>query len=68
MFGENQSGDEDVKADGRWTAIGDHLCIKDNYSAKYEFEVGKGEVKRWVLRNDVKGPAKDYVSETRFER
>lgn len=67
VFGESE-GDGGVIADGRWKAVGDHLCIKDNYSARYEFEVGAGEVGRWVLRYDVKGPAKDYVSETRFER
>ncbi|KAK6335787.1 hypothetical protein TWF730_003164 [Orbilia blumenaviensis] len=55
-------------ADGRLTAAGDHLCIKDNYSARYEFDIREGEVRSWLLRYNVKGPAKDYVSETRFER
>ncbi|KAF3187652.1 hypothetical protein TWF788_001872 [Orbilia oligospora] len=67
VFGD-QGGGEGVSADGKWKAIGDHLCIKDNYSARYEFEIGNGELRRWMLRYDVKGPAKDYVSETRFER
>ncbi|KAK6504427.1 hypothetical protein TWF506_002626 [Arthrobotrys conoides] len=68
VFGEGGEEGAGVMADGKWTAIGDHLCIKDNYSARYEFEVGKGEVRRWMLKYDVKGPAKDYISETRFER
>ncbi|KAK6343108.1 hypothetical protein TWF718_008481 [Orbilia javanica] len=67
VFGGTEDGDV-LTVDGKWKAAGDHLCIKDNYSARYEFDIRKGEVKSWVLRYDVKGPAKDYVSETRFER
>ncbi|EPS38419.1 hypothetical protein H072_7838 [Dactylellina haptotyla CBS 200.50] len=55
-------------ADCRMTASGDHLCIKDNYAARYAFEFQAGQLKSWSLRYNVKGPSKDYISETRFER
>ncbi|KAK6505815.1 hypothetical protein TWF481_007706 [Arthrobotrys musiformis] len=68
VFAEQGEGSGVSSADGKWKACADHLCIKDNYSARYEFDIKGEEVRSWVLRYDVKGPAKDYVSETRFER
>ncbi|KAF3940012.1 hypothetical protein ABW19_dt0204271 [Dactylella cylindrospora] len=60
---------EDDQKDGSLKAIGDHLCIKDMYSAVYEFGLDiDGVVESWSLRYNVKGPAKDYVSETKFYR
>ncbi|KAF3902747.1 hypothetical protein AA313_de0203252 [Arthrobotrys entomopaga] len=54
--------------DCRLTATGDHLCIKDNYAARYAFEFEGGELKWWSLRYNVSGPAKDYISSTVFRR
>jgi tRNA A64-2'-O-ribosylphosphate transferase len=53
-----------------------HLCGEDLYSASWKFgdamtEPTKGEEGRhqwWEVRYDVKGPKKDYTSETRYEK
>ncbi|KAK6533731.1 hypothetical protein TWF694_002662 [Orbilia ellipsospora] len=55
-------------SDCRMTATGDHLCIKDNYAARYAFEFENGELKWWSLRYNVSGPSKDYISSTVFRR
>ena len=64
---------------GEWEARNKekHLCGQDLYSASWRFgrgvfsedddEEGKGDV-WWEVRYDVKGPKKDYVSETRYVR
>ncbi|KAK6430319.1 hypothetical protein LTR95_013529 [Oleoguttula sp. CCFEE 5521] len=65
-------------------ARGEHLCSKDMYWAAYEFRMPKvsevqdededdeddaeEEMKVWGLRYKVKGPAKDYSSESAYER
>jgi tRNA A64-2'-O-ribosylphosphate transferase len=53
-----------------------HLCGEDLYSASWKFgdamtgptngEEGRGQW--WEVRYDVKGPKKDYTSETRYEK
>jgi tRNA A64-2'-O-ribosylphosphate transferase len=50
-----------------------HLCAEDLYSVSWKF--GKGMVGNeeggdvwWEVRYDVKGPKKDYVSRTRYEK
>jgi tRNA A64-2'-O-ribosylphosphate transferase len=50
-----------------------HLCAEDLYSASWKFGknmVGKdeGENMWWEVRYDAKGPKKDYVSRTRYEK
>lgn len=50
-----------------------HLCAEDLYSASWKFGNGivgkeKGENTWWEVRYDVKGPKKDYVSRTRYEK
>ena len=51
-----------------------HLCAEDLYSASWKFGEGmvrhgrEGEGMWWEVRYDVKGPKKDYVSVTRYER
>jgi tRNA A64-2'-O-ribosylphosphate transferase len=49
-----------------------HLCAEDLYSASWKFgpsmiDKGDGEM-WWEVRYDVKGPKKDYVSRTRYEK
>jgi tRNA A64-2'-O-ribosylphosphate transferase len=48
-----------------------HLCAEDLYSASWRFSkgmtTGEGEM-WWEVKYDVKGPKKDYVSSTRYER
>ncbi|KAF2810948.1 uncharacterized protein BDZ99DRAFT_561609 [Mytilinidion resinicola] len=53
---------EELRFEGRES----HLCGKDLYSARYRF--GLAEKGWWEVRYDVKGPQKDYVSATRYER
>jgi len=52
-----------------------HLCAEDLYSASWKFSEGmvrecgsEEEGMWWEVRYDVKGPKKDYVSVTRYER
>lgn len=47
--------------DGR-TGTGDHLCKLDFYQAAYRFEGPEA----FTVTYNVKGPKKDYVSETHF--
>ena len=68
--------------DGTDAAIGkgEHLCDKDMYWAFYQFRMPKveeesdeendeeEELKIWGLKYKVKGPQKDYTSETAYER
>lgn len=56
-----------------WIAKGDHLCDKDMYWAMYDFRMPRvaeegDELKVWGLRYKVKGPSKDYTSDTAYER
>lgn len=48
-----------------------HLCAEDLYAASWRFSKGMagGEGPMWwEVRYDVKGPKKDYVSSTRYEK
>lgn len=56
-----------------WIAKGDHLCDKDMYWAMYDFRIPKlaeegEELKVFGIRYKVKGPSKDYTSDTAYER
>jgi len=58
------------EAVGGWKGVGDHLCELDLYSGLYDFRVqgnGEGEeMRRFGIQYRVKGPEKDYLSETAF--
>ena len=43
--------------------VADHLCGEDRYAVEYRFEDDT-----WRSRWEVRGPAKDYVMETRYSR
>ncbi len=47
-------------------AIGEHLCINDTYKAEFRFP--NDEFNSFSLVYLVKGPEKDYVSDTFYER
>ncbi|KAL8829491.1 MAG: hypothetical protein Q9191_001985 [Dirinaria sp. TL-2023a] len=49
-------------------ANGYHLCVEDNYSAEYKFELNGARNQVWSLKYTVKGPNKDYVAESRYSR
>ncbi|KEQ79598.1 hypothetical protein M438DRAFT_339608 [Aureobasidium pullulans EXF-150] len=53
--------------DQRWIAKGDHLCEKDMYWAFYDFRLDNN-MEKWGLRYKVKGPQKDYLSDSAYER
>lgn len=56
-------------AENRWIAKGDHLCDMDMYWAFYDFRItGNADMAKWGLRYKVKGPQKDYLSDTAYER
>jgi hypothetical protein len=44
-----------------------HLCGEDRYRVSYQFDPG-GAADTWLSQWDVKGPAKDYVMTTRYQR
>lgn len=58
---ENSKTNKDIKV------TGEHQCSNDNYRATYKF-LGGADFNKFVLTYHVKGPSKDYVSETIFER
>lgn len=53
--------------ENRWIAKGDHLCDMDMYWVFYDFRLADG-MNKWGLRYKVKGPQKDYSSDTAYER
>lgn len=50
--------------DSGLSGVGDHLCVRDTYSSRYEF-LPDG---RFTIRHVVNGPAKDYVMVTTYTR
>ncbi len=54
-----------------WTGKGEHLCLKDMYWAYYEFRLPEDEdedMDVFGVRYKVKGPEKDYTSDTAYQR
>lgn len=54
----------------RWVARGDHLCNDDMYWTFYDFRLnaaGDG-LELWGMKTMVKGPEKDYSSDTAYQR
>ena len=56
--------------DDRWIAKGDHLCDMDMYWSFYDFRLDESQtaLSRWGLKHKVKGPNKDYSSDTVYQR
>ena len=50
------------------TAEAEHLCDKDLYSTEYTFVFRGVALDQWTTVHRVKGPAKDYVSESVYTR
>lgn len=58
-----------TREEGAFTARGEHLCQLDMYWAYYEFRLPEnGDMKVFGVRYKVKGPEKDYTSDTAYER
>ncbi|KXS96117.1 hypothetical protein AC578_7784 [Pseudocercospora eumusae] len=54
---------------GALTGRGEHLCQLDMYWAYYEFRIPEsGDMNVFGVRYKVKGPEKDYTSDTAYER
>jgi len=49
-----------------WLANGEHLCSQDHYSVNYLFVFNGLNLSRFEITYTVKGPEKDYVSQTIF--
>lgn len=49
-------------------ACADHLCEADFYKSFYEFYTPAKRLSNFIVKHEVKGPAKDYISETRYSR
>lgn len=45
-------------------AFAKHLCGDDLYKSEYEFHLPKS----FAIRHEVKGPKKDYISETKYSK
>ena len=57
------------RKDRRWIARGDHLCVMDMYWAFYDFRmVSDSTVTHWGIKTQVKGPQKDYTTDTAYQR
>jgi len=65
---EAPRSDVEVTEGKSWVANGSHLCEKDMYESRYEFRFVGARLEKWSIKYVVKGPRKDYVSETWFER
>lgn len=50
------------------TASGYHLCVEDNYNAKYSFQLRGAKVTQWCAKFDVDGPKKGYTAEATYTR
>ena len=54
-----------------WSGQGDHLCNLDMYWAYYEFRLPEAQAQSmdvFGVRFKVKGPQKDYTSDTAYQR
>jgi hypothetical protein len=65
---EGQSSETAGTQTDAWVAKGDHLCEADFYQSRYEFHFVGARLERFCITYVVKGPRKDYVSETWFKR
>lgn len=51
-----------------WSATSHHLCVPDNYHVTYLFQFRGAALGRFRVQYQVRGPKKDYISETWYER
>lgn len=60
--------EDGVDAEGGWKAAAEHLCEEDMYWPAYRFVYRQAQMGNFWVRYKVKGPRKDYVSETVYQR
>lgn len=58
----------DAEPEDGWVANSDHLCIADMYRSAYEFLFRGVHLDKFNVKHVVKGPNKDYISDTTFMR
>lgn len=51
-----------------WLAEGYHLCVEDGYTSHAEFKFRGVNLETFAINYEVKGPRKDYTSETWYGR
>lgn len=62
---------ENEDVEGAWVGKGDHLCEMDMYWGFFDWRLdangdGDGMMRRFGIKYKVKGPSKDYLSETAY--
>jgi cation diffusion facilitator CzcD-associated flavoprotein CzcO len=65
---EKSEGSKEMKEGKQCVATGAHLCEEDMYDSRYEFHFDGARLDRFSIKYVVKGPKKDYISETCFQR
>lgn len=58
----------DARKAGACIAKADHLCVKDTYWTEYRLPLTGIALRRFEVTHTVKGPDKDYVATTSYER
>lgn len=66
--GDQGAEARDRNVDRGWIAMGDHLCEKDMYESEAEFMFRGARLPTFCIKHVVKGPRKDYISETWYDR
>lgn len=57
-----------AKSNEHCVAKADHLCINDMYKTQYEFGFRGISLSKFKMIHNVKGPQKDYTSDTSYDR
>jgi hypothetical protein len=57
---------ENEEVEGAWVGQGDHLCEMDMYWGFFDWRLQGDEMRRFGIKYKVKGPSKDYLSETAY--
>ena len=67
FFHDLKFADRESQANG-WAASGHHLCVDDDYNARYLFKFRGVTLQDFEIEYHVKGPKKDYVMATQYRR
>lgn len=59
---------EEARKAGALVAKADHLCVEDMYWTEYRLPMKGIALRDFAIKHTVKGPDKDYVAMTRYER
>ena len=59
---------EDARKAGASIAKADHLCVEDMYWTEYRLPIKGIALREFDIKHTVKGPGKDYVANTKYQR